>query len=250
MGQLAGPESPKWSHRWLQFWPPPFPKNLLEPLNRGHCFSNGFGVRPDKASLCPPPPGTCPSRCLVQGWGWLVAGQWAPSGPPGPLAPTSVKHQELEQVVQALRGAGADVAVGVHAEDAQDAHQSPADGELLQVLREEEAVPGPRAPSPDPAAPPPHKENPSASAPGERGSQTPTTHQRGGGLQTQPCVCQCRADGCALPGPRAAPRRSRAGAPTTLRFRLAWPQARPGAHGQRGPQAWPRHSPTAPGSCI
>lgn len=75
---------------------------------------------------------------------------------------TSVKHKDFEQVVQGLRGPHADLVVGVHAEEAQGAHEFPTHGELGHMLQAEDsghALPSTRE------APPPWPPSPSPSPP-------------------------------------------------------------------------------------
>lgn len=76
-----------------------------------------------------------------------VSPQLRPHGHTAPQAPplTPVKHEDCEQVMQALGRPGTDVVLGVQAEDAQCAHEGPDDGELCHVLPEEDTSP-PRRP--------------------------------------------------------------------------------------------------------
>lgn len=106
---------------------------------------------------------------------------------PPPLTP--VKHEDREQVMQPLGGPGTDVVLGVQAEDAQHAHESPDDGELRHVLSEKHTSPpcrprGRLPPAPPPAPPPnrpplggpaspaPREEHPFSRPPGEWAGQT------------------------------------------------------------------------------
>lgn len=152
---------------------------------------------PDEAPL----PGTRP--LLSAG----AAGQCVPAAARPPRRPplTPVKHEDREQVMQPLGRPGADVVLGVQAEDAQRAHEGPDDGELLHVLPEEDTSPprrprgclspaGPPAPPPPPtvcpwgapASPAPHEEHPSSRPPGGRAGQPPRHAGRGPGGQGGP----------------------------------------------------------------